>query len=262
VSATRRHADASPSPDRFFFVHVQKTAGTSLAFRLRRHFGRDAVYPRPSDDRDAVLSVPHLVERWRHDGDAIRVVTGHFPLCTTELLGGRFTTLTVLREPVERTLSYLRHHKVFERDDERTIEEVYDDPFRFHGLVHNHMVKMFSLTVDEMNAGMLTKVDFAPEHLERAVANLRTVDVVGLQEDFEGFCEELRGRFGWDLGAPTVMNRTEQVEISDSLRERILRDNALDVALYEVAVELVRERALTGSAARASAAGSGSGPTG
>jgi hypothetical protein len=263
VSATRRHADASPSPERFFFVHVQKTAGTSLAFRLRRHFGRDAVYPRPSDDRDAVLSVPHLVERWRADGDRMRVVTGHFPLCTTELLDGGFTTLTVLREPVERTLSYLRHHKVFERDDPRTVEEVYADPFRYHGLVHNHMVKMFSLTVEEMTAGMLTKVDFGPEHLARACANLESVDVVGLQEDFEGFCDELRQRFGWELGPPTVMNRTEPLEVADAFRSRILEDNALDVAFYEFAEQLVRDRAVRGPGApSASGVGSGTDPTG
>ena len=79
-------------------------------------------------------------------GDEIRVVTGHFPLCTTELLGAQFITLTILRDPVERTLSALRHHREkTPADSERSLEEIYEDPFRFE-LVHNHMVKMFSLS--------------------------------------------------------------------------------------------------------------------
>ena len=55
---------------------------------------------------------PHiLLERWEARRDEIQVVTGHFPLCTTELLDADFTVITVLRDPVERTLSYLRHHR-------------------------------------------------------------------------------------------------------------------------------------------------------
>ena len=97
-----------------------------------------------------MISVDHLLERWRTYRDVIRVVTGHFPLCTVDLLRDSFTTLTVLRDPVERTLSYLRHHRELTPDDsERSLEAIYADPFRFHGLIHNHMVKMFSLTTAE-----------------------------------------------------------------------------------------------------------------
>ena len=54
---------------------------------------------------------------------------GHFPLCTLELLGGSFTTLTILRDPVERTLSALRDQQ--ERSPElrgAPLELIYDDP--------------------------------------------------------------------------------------------------------------------------------------
>jgi len=102
-------------PRRFFFVHMQKTGGVSLYMRMRREFGDHAVYPAKSDG-DAVGVAPQLMtdvllRRWAERRDEIRVVTGHFPLCTTELLDAEFTTLTVLRDPVERTLSYLRHHR-------------------------------------------------------------------------------------------------------------------------------------------------------
>ena len=112
--------------------------------------------------RRRVLSVEHLLDRWRLRHDEIRVVTGHFPLCTTELLDVPFTTLTLLRDPVERTLSYLRHHREpTPADRERPLEEIYDDPVRFE-LLHNHMVKMLSLHADEMTDGALTPVRVHP----------------------------------------------------------------------------------------------------
>jgi hypothetical protein len=235
----------STEPQRFFFVHVQKSAGTSLIFRLRREFGRAAMYPPESDKGDvaSVISVDHLLERWQADRDTTRVVTGHFPLCTVDLLGASFTTLTVLREPVERTLSYLRHHrKLTPEDSERSLEEIYTDPFRFHGLIHNHMVKMFSLTREEMTDGALTPVQFTPDRLERAKQNLARVDVVGDQSSFEEFCAELTRRFDWHLGDGTHVNRTTPVEVSESFRARIAADNAMDVELYAFAQQLVHER--------------------
>lgn len=232
-------------PTRYFFVHVQKTAGIALYRRMRRHLGEAAVYPDASDGQppDTVLLVDRLLERWKVRKDEITVVTGHFPLCTVDLLGVPFTTFTVLRDPVARTLSFLRHHR--ERNVEcrdMTLEEIYEDDMWFHGLVHNHMVKMFSLLAPEMTAGCMTRVDFTAEHLRRAKDRLASVDVVGLQEDFEAFCRELCARFGWDLGAPEFANRTESVEVAPALVERILHDNALDVELYEYARKIVAGR--------------------
>lgn len=222
-------------PERWFFCHLQKTAGTAFWRRLQRQFEPAALYPGPDDGRppDTVLSVDHLRARWAARGDEIRMVTGHFPLCTTELLGVPFRTLTVLREPVERTLSFLRHHRAqTPADADRSLEAIYEDPVRFE-LVHNHMVKMLSLDVAEMTDGALTPVAFDAARLARAEAALATVDVVGFQEDFEDFCAVLVRRYGWDLGDPVFMNRTEPVEVPPSFRARIAADNALDLELYE-----------------------------
>jgi hypothetical protein len=237
----------SDQPHRYFFVHMQKTAGMALRRRLINHFGEVAVYPTRgvdgTDPVELVLSIDHLRERLAARGDQIRVVTGHFPLCTAELIDGRFTTLTLLREPVERTLSYLRHHRENERADRhRPLEEIYDDPFRFHGLAHNHMTKMLSLTPAEMTAGMLTPVEFNRDHLERAKEALAGVDAVGFQEHFEHFCDELAARFGWRLGEPETVNTSAPVEVPESLRARIAEDNAFDLELYEFAKQLLATR--------------------
>jgi len=243
--------DENTAESRFFFVHVQKTAGTALFTRLKRHFGTHAVYPDASDGDVLTvmpqLSVDVLRDRWRKRRGEIRVVTGHFPMCTTELLGERFTTLTVVREPVERTLSYLRHHRMLTPEDaDKPLEAIYEDNFRYHALIHNHMVKMFSLTPSEMTEGTLTPVEFTSDHLDRAKQQLASVDVLGLQERFDEFCTTLQQRFGWNLGGPVHANRTEPIEVSNSFRDRIAQDNSMDAELYAHAERLREQRRRAG----------------
>ena len=233
------------APDRYFFCHLQKTAGTTLIRRIRGDFPERAVYPLPTDGDPIarVISVDHLLSVWAERGDEIRVVTGHFPLCTTELLGGGFTTLTVLRHPLDRTVSYLRHHRRSTPEDaDLTLEQIYDDGFRFHGLIHNHMTKMLSLDPEEMNDGALTRVSFTGERLARAKERLAGVDVVGIQEDFESFCRELAERFGWSMADSLATSPRAHGELRPGFRDRILEDNAHDVELYEFARRLVAER--------------------
>lgn len=226
---------------RYFFVHIQKTAGTALFKRLRHAFGTDAVYPLPDEQGtpDVVLGVDRLQRRLAELGPRIRVVTGHFPLCTVDLLGEPFATFTVLRDPVDRVLSFLRHQREVEpRFAGWSLDDIYRDPISTGPLVANHMVRMLSLRADEMDAGALTDIVLDQGRLEDACRNLaERIDVVGLQEHFEVFCTDLEQAFGWDLGAPLFMNRTAPAETPPGLAERIAADNRLDLALYRFATD-------------------------
>lgn len=241
-------ADRARSAHRFFFLHMQKTGGTSLFLRLPRVFGGAGVYPNDTDGDPVTvapqLSTDVLLQRWAVRRHEIGIVAGHFPLCTTELLGEEFRVLTVLREPVERTLSYLRHHRqTTPTDRDTSLEAIYEDDFRFHGMIHDHMVKMLAMNVDEMTAGLLTRLDCTEAHLARAKERLDAIEVVGLLERFDEFWAELEQRLGWDLNDVAHANRSAPVDAPASLRRRIAEDNALDVALYEHAQTLVTERA-------------------
>ena len=85
-------------------------------------------------------------------------------------------------------------------------------------------------------------MDFTPERLERAKERLAAIDVVGVQEEFEPFCDELSHRFGWDLGSSLRANRTRPMEADPGLRRRLAEENADDIALYEFACKLVGRR--------------------
>ena len=238
----------APEPERFFFVHIQKTGGTSLYMRTKRHFGEAGVYPDDSDgdveDVAPQLMVPVLLERWQKRRDQIRLVAGHFPLCTRDLLQAEFRTFTMLRDPVERTLSDLRHHRELNRTDwDLTLEEMYEDPahlLHFRHFIGNHMVKMLSLRTEEMTDGMMTLIDLDRGRREQAKEALGEMGELGFQEDLEGFAQQLEQRWGWRLGGPRHDQPTTPVKVSRSLRRRIAEDTALDGELYEHARELAR----------------------
>jgi hypothetical protein len=231
-------------PQRFFIVHMQKSAGTTLRDRFRNTFDEAAIYPNRTDGTDkrlSVISLQHLLDRWQARGSEIRLVAGHFPLCTTELLDVPFITLTVLRPPVERTLSYLRHQKKLNKADaDKSLEEIYEDPFRYNALIRNHMTRMLSMSRDELIAGdgVLGDVDDTPARLERAKEALAGLDLFGLQPRFEELCAELSRRYGVELGTPMRSNATDPMPATVALGERIARDNALDMELYDFASHL------------------------
>ena len=66
--------------------------------------------------------------------------------------------------------------------------------------------------------------------------------MLGLQDHFDDFCDDVSARFGWGLGAPLYANRTPAEAAPQHLRERIAADNALDVELFAYACELYAAR--------------------
>lgn len=233
---------------RFFNAHMQKTAGTSLRDRFRNEFPAEAIYPNRDDGPDilrAVISVEQFLQSWEQRGDEIRLVAAHLPLRVLELIDAPFVTFAVLRPPIERTLSYLRHQKkVVKADRDKPLEEIYDDPFRFTRIIKNHMARTLAVSPEEFlpDEGVMVEVPYDDAFLERAKTALAGLDLFALQPYFEDFCTELSARYNINLGEPIRTNTTEPEDAPPHLVERIIEDNALDIALYDYAVELYEER--------------------
>ena len=208
----------------FFFLHVMKTGGTAFVFNLLQNFAPGEVYPSAVDKQEPgdllpYVSISRLLAVSPERRQAIRMYTGHFPFVACELMGIELRTLTLLRDPVERSLSVLKHFKRhFPRYEPLSLAELYDDPFLFENFVHDHQTKLFSIGVadrPETFASTLTHAENRARHLggpdpqrsttitvdgDRlavAKANLARVDLVGVNEHYESFVERLRARFGW-----------------------------------------------------------------
>jgi hypothetical protein len=228
----------------FFFIHIMKTGGATLRQHIYANFEAGAVYPVPKqDDMNRTMLVETLMDISPERRARLRGYMGHYPYVATELLGVEPVTFTIVRDPVERTVSYLKHCKRYhEQHRELSLEEIYDDPFHFPCFIHNHQAKIFAMTADDRLESYLDVIDIDDRRLDIAQENLARVDVLGVQEHYREFLEELRERFGWrfDRAGNRRVSR-EQWEVPPGLRDRIAADNAADVAFYEHAKRL-RER--------------------
>lgn len=240
---------------RFFFVHVMRTGGTTFEQQLRRGFRREEVYPNPDLDFPAGdimhhLEVSYLLGLPPDRLRTIRLFYGHFPYAVTEMLGRqvpapRLVTLTLLRDPVERTISLLRVlREQREAWHDLTLEQMYDDENMFPRLIQNHQTKMFSITEADRPQSYRDEIVVDGPRLELAKQNLALVDHIGLTEHYGEFLAALRRELGWQLSEHTRMNAAGgSPEEPSQLRRRIAADNAIDIELYEYARELVARRA-------------------
>jgi hypothetical protein len=238
---------------RFFFIHVMKTAGGTLRRQILANFERADVYPVRSLDPDmraANYDLGYLTSLRPERRAQIRVFTGHFPFVAVELLGMELTTLTILRHPVERTLSYVRHCQAYhERHRGLSLEEIYEDPFFFPSFIKDHQAKLFALTPEDRPQSYMDVLEVDRGRLDLAKANLEKVDVIGTQERFEEMLAELRLRFGWRVAEVKDKHVNSGGRVPASFRRRIADDNEADMEFFEHAVRLCARRQQAGVAA-------------
>lgn len=83
------------------FWHIPKTAGTSVAGMIRRAY--------PASECIPAHTARDLLDMRTADIPNYRCFTGHFFSLLEPLVGRRLPTVTILRDPVQQTLSLLRH---------------------------------------------------------------------------------------------------------------------------------------------------------
>lgn len=219
-----------PPPERLFFMHIMKTAGTSFSVGLSRQFADGEVAPPIGPDKaDEYWTFDWLLDLPVEQRDAFRVVQGHFPLFLGELIDVD-RTITILRDPVDRLISHIRH--IIRRDQQHrwtSVEEFYEDEMR-RRFVRNYQLRQFSRAADD------DPLDLDERHLARAKERLDLVDVLGFTDRYDAFVRECNARFGWDLEVGDrhqVAPPTDDVD--PTFRRRLEEDNTLDRQFYEYA---------------------------
>jgi hypothetical protein len=144
--------------NRFFFVHVMKTGGTSFAELLQANFTPQQRYPDACitsqtgffDRVEAYLHVPKLVASVNGLNGQLRMVLGHVPYAVRSLLEQDYVAMTLLRDPVDRTLSYLKHCRRYHIEHmPLTLEEIYEDAWFQASFICNYQTKIFSMSAQE-----------------------------------------------------------------------------------------------------------------
>ena len=248
MSSLRIHSDAhmhsqSRNPNqRVVFIHIQKTAGTSIVAALKNQAGTRL--PSHGDFE----SSPHLFR------EEDRFILGHFGFNKTLGIPAPKFCFTFLRDPIDRIISHyysLRNearneHPYFQMARAMDLETFLacEEPVVRH---HIDNVQTWTFVADCWGAERARRKHLSrAELLEIAKANLATLDFIGFQESYRHDSELLFLMLGFDAPVGNVaINKTANRPRREDLPASTLRLLAplveLDNEIYQHALEL-RER--------------------
>jgi hypothetical protein len=174
-------------PPAIIFVHIPKAAGTTLHRIIEQHYPRQNVYSTNPSLLNPEASIEHFKQLPLERRAQIRMLKGHLPFGLHDYLPGPTTYFTLLREPVDRVVSfyyYVRqstqhylHEQVLARD--LTLQQYIASCLTTSN--DNFQVRLLSGAHHEVPYGQCT-----PAMLETAKRHLQEhFSVVGLSEQFD-----------------------------------------------------------------------------
>lgn len=221
------------------FIHIPKTAGTTLTSLLNSKFHQSKICP--AEVWSEVVDIP------RTELAQYQLFRGHFFYDIGELLPHKPVYITMLRHPIERVISGYEFMR-------RNI------PTRTEALTNHYKAKTMTLTEyvsDLENPSMansqtrhlsLSRHKDDPEAwLAVAKQHLAEFACFGLVEHFQDSMALLSYTFGWNplaeysnlmIGA----RKLKQEQLEPEVLEMIATRNSLDLELYKYAKELFASR--------------------
>ncbi|MFW6093626.1 MAG: sulfotransferase family 2 domain-containing protein [Pseudomonadota bacterium] len=240
------------------FVHIHKTAGTTLHDVIYHQLGRIAFHPRYAesdfpllrDGREFMKKFPRLdtdmqrtyIEELRH----FNAIGGHTPFGIHNLFSDDFDHVTVLRNPWDRFVSYYHHHlnprnpnqrQHFERIRNLPLED-YCKVQEIRPMIDNRSIRML--------ARVPSKLSVERQHLDRAVENLQSFRWILFQHALAAGIDQLAVDLQWrEVSIPALKlsetgERHSEVydELSSTQREAIYPLIKYELDLYSHALNL------------------------
>lgn len=214
------------------FLHIPKCAGTSISAAIAEHFGRENCYYYGKNEpyKRYEQSAPNLGQ--------FQFVKGHLTLDQVNLIRGPKKIFTLMREPVERVLSWF---EFMARQQRTTLH-----PFASSGDAHTFIQKCLDAQADpdsprsikknvvELSNGMCQRLT-GSENADLAVQAIKDRSIKVLdQGKLDTEASELWGWLGLpELAIPQLNTAPRKKEYPKSVIERIRELNTEDAKLYE-----------------------------
>ena len=234
-----------PNPDTIIFLHIPKTAGSTLNAILQKQYKRQQIYYLGANTQESIRSYLDLADE---EKKSIRLVTGHTAYGFHEYIPGSSTYFTFFRDPVERVVSFYHFVKNNEQHylNKAAVNE-FDGikPFITSGIttmMDNGQTRLISGAWLDPGFGEINE-----QILAQAKTNLsKKFSVVGLTEQFDATLILFKEIFNWQDIKYMRKNVTKVAPVERILtaeeKEAVVSLNQYDIALYDYAQTLFEQQ--------------------
>lgn len=231
------------------FIHIPKTAGSTLDVIMMRQYERKLIFPLDLPVQKSIAEFKKLPEARKRE---IKVIHGHMRFGLHEYFPQPCTYITILRDPIERVISH--YYYILRTPDHEFHNEVTSKNMSLKDYVGSRM----TTELDNAQLRILYGVEAtgngfgqcsigfgqcSTEMLESVKKNIREhFAVVGLTERFDETLILLKRAFGWKppyyIKQNVTKNRPLKEEISKDTLNLIEKYNELDIELYRYVEEM------------------------
>ena len=222
-----------------YFLHIPKTAGTSLYMTLKNLFSEKNILLISDND------LHYYFKNTRpEDFSSLKFSRQHAFYDYYSHFTKKPHYITMLRDPVERAFSLFHHIcRVSDHSQHIPLKEKNNDPKYFFSELGKMQISNFqvrSLVGYFEKHNELSDTDL----LEIAKLRLNHFAFFGIQEKYEKSIQLLEKTFGWNSLSITFENtgRTGSKNRDPEITEMVQSKNKLDQALYDYALDLFEQK--------------------
>jgi len=222
-----------PQDQTLIFVHIQKTAGSSLRSVIEREYPEEKRLALNWYEYETCQKAVNVIQAMApQELKKIKMLYGHLYWGFDKYLPQPCQYITLLRDPVEFVISYYYYHcQLFPKQF-----STFDNFITTHPEANNFQTRVLSTTNGISDFPEFGQCD--DKMLESARQNLKERCLLsGITERFDEVLMLLKYQLGW--GQPYFINRNvnrnrpKQSEITPEQLATICKNNALDLILYE-----------------------------
>ena len=239
-----------------FFMHIPKTAGTTLHQIIRQQYGEEQIFRAyigvgAATLQEHINNLRFRLDQENNQNQEIKLILGHVGFGLHEILGRDLTYITFLRHPIDRVISWYYHQqripsaKYYQECQSLSLKELIT---RYQPIpTDNHQTRFVAGDTLREKLGLPNAIDYGycnQELLNQAKENLKKYFlVVGIQENFDDSLSLLQKSLGWQNISYAKENIGENKQVISQSEISFLQEhNYWDIELYEYAKKLFQQQ--------------------